>query len=118
MQMQSLMLMFAGSDTTRESHRVLVGILPDLPPRITDSLREEQRRVVAKHGPDFTRAALAEMRYAYAMAREVLRIWGPSEYLFRRARHGARRSVPISPAWPYSCCECPVVLAALQQSAC
>ena len=38
-----------------------------------------------KHGEGFGRAAMAEMRYAEALSREVLRIWGPADILFRRA---------------------------------
>lgn len=48
-------------------------------------LREEQRGIVARHGAGFGRAAMAEMRYADAVAREVLRIWGPAKVLFRCA---------------------------------
>ena len=40
-----------------------------------------------KHGPGYSRAAMGAMRYADALAREVLRIWGPADVLFRRARH-------------------------------
>lgn len=40
---------------------------------------------MARHGPGFSREAMAEMRYADAFAREVLRIWGPAEFLFRQA---------------------------------
>ncbi len=40
-----------------------------------------------KHGPDFSRAAMGAMRYADALAREVLRIWGPADILFRCASH-------------------------------
>ncbi len=50
-------------------------------------LREEQAQIVAKHGTGFSRAAMAEMRYADAVAREVLRIWGPAEFLFRQVVH-------------------------------
>lgn len=39
LQMNVLMFMFAGSDTSRESHKVLLGILPDLPPAIRDKVR-------------------------------------------------------------------------------
>lgn len=39
LQMQVLMLMFAGSDTSRESHKVLLGILPDLPSSVIDNVR-------------------------------------------------------------------------------
>jgi len=39
--------------------------------------------VVARHGPALTRGALADMRWADAMAREVLRLRGPAEGLFR-----------------------------------
>ena len=38
-----------------------------------------------QHGEGFGRAAMAEMRYAEALSREVLRIWGPADILFRRA---------------------------------
>ena len=48
-------------------------------------LRAEQRRVVEKHGPNYGRAAMGAMRYADALAREVLRIWGPADVLFRHA---------------------------------
>ncbi|CAL8463724.1 g3258 [Coccomyxa elongata] len=93
--MNVLMFMFAGSDTSRESHKVLLGMLPDLPPAILDKLREEQARIVERHGPGFGRGAMADMRYADAVAREVLRIWGPAEFLFRTAKedfelHGKR----------------------------
>ena len=37
--MNVLMFMFAGSDTSRESHKVLLGMLPDLPPHILDKVR-------------------------------------------------------------------------------
>jgi hypothetical protein len=46
-------------------------------------MREEQRDIVARHGPALTRGALADMRWADAMAREVLRLRGPAEGLFR-----------------------------------
>ena len=46
-------------------------------------LRAEQRRVVEKHGAGYGRAAMGAMRYADALAREVLRIWGPADVLFR-----------------------------------
>ncbi len=36
--MNVLMFMFAGSDTSRESHKVLLGMLPDLPPTILDKV--------------------------------------------------------------------------------
>lgn len=36
--MNVLMFMFAGSDTSRESHRVLLGILPDLDPSILEKV--------------------------------------------------------------------------------
>ena len=55
------------------------GVLPLHPMQ----LRQEQARIVAKHGSEFGRAAMAEMRYADACAREVLRIWGTAEMLFR-----------------------------------
>lgn len=83
LQMNVLMLMFAGSDTSKDAHKVLLGILPQLPPAIIENLRAEQRRIVEKHGPGYTMAAMAEMRYADALAREVLRIWGPADMLFR-----------------------------------
>lgn len=38
-----------------------------------------------RHGTGFGRGAMADMRYADAVAREVLRIWGPAEFLFRQA---------------------------------
>ena len=85
MQMTVLMLMLAGSDTSQLSHKVLLGVLPDLPPAIVERLREEQRAVVARHGPALTRAAVSDMVWADAMAREVLRLRGPAEGLFRCA---------------------------------
>lgn len=36
--MNVLLFMFAGSDTSRESHKVLLGILPDLPPTIINKV--------------------------------------------------------------------------------
>ena len=47
--------------------------------------------MVARHGPALTRAAVNDMVWADAMAREVLRLRGPAEGLFRCA---ARRCVP------------------------
>ena len=85
MQMTVLMLMLAGSDTSKLSHKVLLGVLPDLPPGIVERMREEQRAVVARHGPALTRAAVNDMVWADAMAREVLRLRGPAEGLFRCA---------------------------------
>ena len=43
--------------------------------------------MVARHGPALTRAAVADMRWADAMAREVLRLRGPAEGLYRCARN-------------------------------
>ena len=83
--MTVLMLMLAGSDTSKLSHKVLLGVLPDLPPGIVERMREEQRAVVARHGPALTRAAVNDMVWADAMAREVLRLRGPAEGLFRCA---------------------------------
>ncbi|CAL5224422.1 g7105 [Coccomyxa viridis] len=93
--MNVLMFMLAGSDTSRDAHKVLLGILPQLPTAILDELRAEQRRIVEKHGPGYSRAAMGAMRYADALAREVLRIWGPADVLFRLAKedfelHGKR----------------------------
>jgi len=59
-------------------------IHPDLLVSILQ-LRAEQRRIVEKHGYGYSRAAMGEMRYADALAREVLRIWGPVDILFRFA---------------------------------
>ena len=56
------------------------------PWRALPQMREEQRAVVAQHGPALTRAAVADMVWADAMAREVLRLRGPAEGLFRCAR--------------------------------
>lgn len=55
-------------------------------------MREEQREVVARHGPALTRAALADMRWADAMAHEVLRLRGPAEGLWRCARRATLAS--------------------------
>ena len=38
LQMNVLLLMLAGSDTSRDAHKVLLGILPDLPPAIMDEV--------------------------------------------------------------------------------
>jgi len=38
--MNVLMLMLAGSDTSRDAHKVLMGILPQLPPRILEEVRQ------------------------------------------------------------------------------
>ena len=38
-QMTVLMLMLAGSDTSKLSHKVLLGVLPDLPPAIIERVR-------------------------------------------------------------------------------
>lgn len=40
MQMNVLMLMFAGSDTSRESHKMLLGILPELQDAAVDKVCE------------------------------------------------------------------------------
>ena len=53
-------------------------------------MREEQRAVVARHGPALTRAAVNDMVWADAMAREVLRLRGPAEGLFRCALLGSQ----------------------------
>ena len=73
---------------------VLVLVLPGktlmcalLTVRSAPQMREEQREVVARHGPALTRAAVADMRWADAMAREVLRLRGPAEGLYRCARN-------------------------------
>ena len=39
MQMNVLMFMLAGSDTSRDAHKVLLGILPQLPTAILDEVR-------------------------------------------------------------------------------
>ena len=39
MQMNVLMFMLAGSDTSRDAHKVLLGILPQLPPAIMEEVR-------------------------------------------------------------------------------
>ena len=38
-QMTVLMLMLAGSDTSKMSHKVLIGVLPDLPTSVIDRVR-------------------------------------------------------------------------------
>ena len=38
LQMNVLLLMLAGSDTSRDAHKVLLGILPDLPPVIMEEV--------------------------------------------------------------------------------
>jgi hypothetical protein len=38
-----LMFMFAGSDTSRESHKMLLGILPELPPAVIEKVALSQR---------------------------------------------------------------------------
>ena len=38
MQMNVLMFMLAGSDTSRDAHKVLLGILPQLPPAIMEEV--------------------------------------------------------------------------------
>ncbi len=38
-QMSVLMLMLAGSDTSKMSHKVLLGVLPDLPRPVIDRVR-------------------------------------------------------------------------------
>ena len=37
--MNVLMFMLAGSDTSRDAHKVLLGILPQLPPAVIDEVR-------------------------------------------------------------------------------
>ena len=77
--------------------------------RLCLQLRAEQRRIVEKHGKGFGRAAMAEMRYAEALSREVLRIWGPADILFRRA-HTAVPCFSAS-ALPLERCYCPACCA-------
>ncbi len=38
-QMTVLMLMLAGSDTSKQSHKVLIGVLPKLPSPVIDRVR-------------------------------------------------------------------------------
>ena len=82
----ALGLLLAGYDTSHSAHVVLLGLLPRLPPRVRAALEAEQRAVVAKHGDALTAAALADMRYADALSKECLRVLGPAEGLFRRAK--------------------------------
>ena len=37
-QMNVLLLMLAGSDTSRDAHKVLLGVLPELPPAIMEEV--------------------------------------------------------------------------------
>ena len=57
-----------------------------------------------KHGEGFGRAAMAEMRYAEALSREVLRIWGPADILFRHAAIAA--PCLSASALPLQFCSC------------
>lgn len=76
----------AGYDTSHSAHIVLLGLLPFLAPRVRAALEAEQHAVVATHGDALTAAALADMKYADALSKECLRILGPAEGLFRRAK--------------------------------
>ena len=38
LQMNVLLLMLAGSDTSRDAHKVLLGVLPELPPAIMEEV--------------------------------------------------------------------------------
>ncbi|KAK9805282.1 hypothetical protein WJX72_010892 [[Myrmecia] bisecta] len=81
---QALGLFFGGHDTTAGGYSVLLAYLPQLP-RVMQKLREEQQRVVAKHGTALTQAAMAEMPYATACVMEGLRLLGPVRVVFRVA---------------------------------
>ena len=67
-------------------------------------LRAEQRRVVEKHGAGYSRAAMGAMRYADALAREVLRIWGPADVLFRYASPDHHTGECLGTWHGYACC--------------
>ena len=82
----ALGLYLAGFDTSHSAHLVLLGLLPRLSPRVRAALEDEQRAVVAKHGDELSAAALADMKYADAVSKECLRLLGPAEGLFRRAK--------------------------------
>lgn len=82
----ALGFLLAGYETSHSAHIVLLGLLPFLAPRVRAALEAEQRAVVATHGDALTAAALDDMKYADALSKEYLRILGPAEGLFRRAK--------------------------------
>lgn len=82
----ALGIYLASYDTSHSAHLVLLGLLPSLTPSVRAKLEAEQRAVVAAHGDALTAAALDDMKYADALSKECLRILGPAEGLFRRAK--------------------------------
>lgn len=70
-----LTMLVAGNDTSSAALTGIIAMMGYVPPETIEKLREEQRRIVAKHGEALSGAALAEMEYAYAFAREALRLF-------------------------------------------
>jgi cytochrome P450 len=65
-----LLVLLAGHDTSATTLTRCLSNLQDHP-RVLQKLREEQQRVLTKHGPQVTAAALKDMTYADAVIR-----WG------------------------------------------
>jgi cytochrome P450 len=77
-----LFLAFAGSETTGTSISQALRLLDAHRPSWR-ALVEEQRRVVARHGPELTAAAAADMPYADAVVRETLRLCPVVRFVWR-----------------------------------
>ena len=74
----------AGHDTTSIALTQLFGTLPSHPDVMT-KLREEQRRLVAEHGPGVSPALVRGMTYAEAVIRESMRVTPIATMLTRTA---------------------------------
>ncbi|KAF6256199.1 cytochrome P450 [Scenedesmus sp. NREL 46B-D3] len=79
-----LLIMLAGHDT---SSTTLTNVMANLQshPHVVERLREEQRRVVARHGQRISGPILKEMTYADAVIRETLRLNNVVAGLMRQA---------------------------------
>jgi cytochrome P450 len=79
-----LFVAFAGHETTGTSVSQALRLLDAHRP-CWQKLVEEQKRVVARHGPELTAAAAADMPYADAVAREALRQCPVVRFVWREA---------------------------------
>lgn len=77
-----LFLAFAGHETTGTSMSQALRLIDRHRPAWR-ALVEEQRRVVARHGPELTAAAAADMPYADAVVRETLRLCPVVRFVWR-----------------------------------
>ncbi|KAF6251708.1 cytochrome P450 [Scenedesmus sp. NREL 46B-D3] len=76
-------LIIAGNDTSGLGISALLAILPQFP-GVLHRLRQEQREVMAKFGPELSINVLEAMPYADAVVREVLRVAPPSAQVMRQ----------------------------------